>query len=227
MLETLERVLRQIGKNKPDLLRLPWSRKELLKYRFSYLVSFSQGESAYLINIDNTNVGLCRSWMKTSLTSFYCFLFQKPMIELHHGKRPPLLSPSLNLQDVSDQLQLIRTFHLKMKSRLDALAENIENNEQWETLFPSTVRPLTFYPPSVSEWLSCQDSDGTLANAVDAYKAYCEAYPSILWLLDGWKRLGRQASVKGLLYNAHSLMLREGWREKSSKDPAVSQRASG
>ena len=74
MLETLERVLRQMGKNKPELLKLPWSRKELLKYRFSYLVNFSQGEGAYLINIDNTNVGLPRSWMKTTLTAF-CFFF--------------------------------------------------------------------------------------------------------------------------------------------------------
>ena len=62
-----------------------------------------------------------------------------------------MLSPSLNLQDVSDQLQLMRTFHLKMKSRLDALAENTENNEQWEILFPSIVRPLSFNPSSVSE----------------------------------------------------------------------------
>ena len=148
--------------------------------------------------------------MKTTLTAFCFFLLQKPMIELHHGKRPPMLSPSLNLQDVSDQLQLMRTFHLKMKSRLDALAENIENNEQWEVLFPSIVRPLSFNSSSLSEWLSCQDSDGTLANAVDAYKTYCEAYPSSLWLLDGWKKLGRPVSVKGLLYNAHSLILWEG-----------------
>ena len=121
-----------------------------------------------------------------------------------------MLSPSLNLQDVSDQLQLMRTFNLNMKSRLDALAENIENNEQWEALFPSIVRPLSFNSSSLSEWLSCQDSDGTLANAVDAYKTYCEAYPSILWLLDGWKKLGRPVSVKGSLYNAQSLILRKG-----------------
>ena len=137
--------------------------------------------------------------MKTTLTAFCFCLFQKPMIELHHGKRPPMLSPSLNLQDVSDQLQLMRTFHLKMKSRLDALAENIENNEQWEALFPSIVRPLSFNSSSLSEWLICQDSDGTLANAIDAYKTYCEAYPSILWLLDGWKKLGRPVSVRGTL----------------------------
>ena len=66
-----------------------------------------------------------------------------------------MLSPSLNLQDVSDQLQLMRTFHLKMKSRLDALAENIVDNEQWEALFPSIVRPLSFNSSSPSEWLSC------------------------------------------------------------------------
>lgn len=39
-------------------------------------------------------------------------------------------------------------------------------------------------------------TDSEMLNAVDAYKIYCDEYPSIVWLLDGWTKPFRPVTVE-------------------------------
>lgn len=64
---------------------------------------------------------------------------QVPLMWLHLQKRPPSLSPSLNLHEVADRLQLIRIFHSNMKDRLEKLLMRIDDINQWDLLFPPAV----------------------------------------------------------------------------------------
>lgn len=56
VLEVVERVLREIGRLKPHLSKLPWQNEDLPRHHYKCLQRSYEGEVAYLKNIDDTIV---------------------------------------------------------------------------------------------------------------------------------------------------------------------------